>query len=172
MAKYFSLLSILILSNFIAPANMWAQNQSGNANISHGPIYGGTGGNPFSDSPNKDFTVYGIKIRYGFFIDSIQIIYNSPTGLQFQNQHGGNGGIEFSFFLNPGEYITGLSVRYGKFIDALRIHTNKRVSPFFGGPGGSNFQTLYAPNNQYVIGFHGRSGVYLDAIGIISLSIK
>jgi hypothetical protein len=112
--------------------------------------------------------IYGIRIRAGLYIDSIQVFYQTSAGPRPDEQHGGNGGIEYFLNLNQNEYITKIGIRYGRFIDQLQIHTNFRTSTY-GGPGGSTLIEIVPPKSGYkIIGFHGRSGVLLDALGIIS----
>jgi hypothetical protein len=52
-------------------------------------------------------------------------------------------------------------------VDSLRIHTNMRVTETFGGPGGGVDFFYQAPIGFSIIGFVGRSGLYLDAIGVV-----
>ena len=52
-------------------------------------------------------------------------------------------------------------------MDSLVFHTNQRISPTYGGGGGGDF-TLLAPEGSEVIGFFGRAGWFVDAIGIVT----
>ncbi len=64
------------------------------------------------------------------------------------------------------EYIIGFSGRYGDYIDSLKIQTNKRTSPQFGGSGGRQDFRVRVPSGNRAVGLIGRSGRYLDALGI------
>ena len=170
MFKFFLLIAFISIS-FIAPTTSYGQNTVLSGPIFRGStVYGGPGGNYFSDQPRGDCSLYAIKIRAGLYIDSIQAIYMTQSGEQPQVQHGGHGGIEHTFHLNPGEYIQRIDIRYGRFVDAIKFYTNFRQSSFYGGPGGSTLISIPRPENCpncRAIGFHGRSGTLLDAIGII-----
>ena len=162
MLKKFSLLLFIVISILSTPPSLKGQNQ-----MSYGPLYGGMGGNAFSDQPDIDYRIRSIRILSGLYINSIQVIYDTPRGIVTKPPHGGNGGREFVFLLNPGEYIRGISIRSGRFVDAIKFHTNFKQSIFYGGSGGSSYQDLFVPEKYQIIGFHGRSGSLLDAIGII-----
>jgi len=131
------------------------------------------GGGSFSDD-NIDIvrnaislSIHQIEIRSAGLIDSIQIIYNVNGTIKKGEKHGGNGGSLHRFELIEGEYIVGISGRYGGKIDSLIIHTNKRSSPRYGGKSGYSEYAYFAPPCAEIIGFVGRSGWYLDAIGVI-----
>ena len=81
-------------------------------------------------------------------------------------QHGGTGGRPTSFTLDPDEFIIGVSGRYGDRIDSLQFITNKRMSEMFGGSGGTWDYRLDVPSGSQAVGFVGRSGALVDAIGL------
>lgn len=129
---------------------------------------GGRGGTEFSD---KDIPVGAriseVRIRSGSYLDSIQTVYTLPDGRQYEGiRHGGNGGNLKVFKLDPDEYIVAISGRHGNYIDSLVIHTNKRKSPAYGGRGGEQDFLVSVPSGNRGIGFSGKAGKYLDAIGI------
>jgi hypothetical protein len=144
----------------------------------YGP-FGGHGGNEFDDATiaNMDQLEIGeitIRADSGRFINSIEILYRNPhTGeLVPSDHHGGPGGTENPpIVLNPGEYIVEISGRETQFVDSLTLQTNQgRTFGRFGGLGGTN--DYDAPSRQEmnagneVFAFFGRSGEFLDAIGI------
>ena len=142
----------------------------------YGP-FGGEGGYEFDDATiaNMDQLEIGeITIRSGRFIESIEILYRNPhTGELVQSDHhGGPGGTEDPhIILSPGEYIVEIRGRTGQFVDSLTLQTNQgRTFGRFGGLGGSadydapSQQEMNAGNE--VFAFFGRSGEYLDAVGI------
>jgi hypothetical protein len=135
---------------------------------------GGSGGSEFSDSdvPFRS-RISEIRIRCGAFIDSIQAIYTLQEGTLYEGPvHGGNGGRSFVFRLDQDEYVTGISGRYGSNIDSIVIITNKRTSQKFGGNGGDRNFTINVPANYQAVGFIGRSGEYLDAVGLAYSSLQ
>ena len=131
-------------------------------------IAGGSGGNSFSDTlPAAGTRVTEVRIRSGQYIDAIQVVYASASGSSVAaGQHGGSGGRVNIFRLDADEYITGISGRCGDIIDSLRIHTNKKSSPLYGGSGGSRDFQIVVPNGSQAVGFVGRAGQYLNAIGL------
>jgi hypothetical protein len=58
--------------------------------------------------------------------------------------------------------------RYAAYVDSLQIITNRRTSPKYGGNGGAQDFVLKAPPGERIVGFCGRSGGYIDAIGIVT----
>jgi hypothetical protein len=131
-------------------------------------VYGGSGGNAFADLDPPDASrIIEVRIRSGEMVDSVQMVYGLIDGRNVVGPlHGGSGGGLNSFRLDADEYIIGLSGRYGRNLDSLRIITNKRTSQTYGGRGGTNDLRIDVPSGYLVIGFAGRSGVYMDAIGL------
>jgi hypothetical protein len=132
------------------------------------PLYGGSGGNPFSaeDIPSGA-RIAEIRISAGDRIDSVQMIYDLPDGSTVEGQRrGGSGGRQRIFRLDSDEYITGISGRYGTVVYSLQIQTNKKTSPLYGGSGGSDTFRIEVPSGSQVVGFVGRAGQYIDAIGL------
>jgi hypothetical protein len=131
-------------------------------------IAGGSGGDSFSDTQiPPGARISEIRSSSGRYVDGIQAVYTLTDGSVFEGPwHGGRGGTINAFKLDSNEYIVGLSGRYGEYIDSLIIRTNRRTSPQFGGTGGQReFRIDVASGNQ-AIGFIGRCGKYLDAIGL------
>ena len=131
----------------------------------HGDLIGGSGGNAFSDNiPQDGAKVAGIRIRSGWGLDAIQILYAKG-----EHRHGGNGGGENAFTLKEDEYLTKISGKAGSYIGSIQFHTNEDTSNSYGTAqgqwAGADF-TLEASANQQIVGFKGRSGSYIDAIGI------
>lgn len=130
--------------------------------------YGGPGGAQFDSQIPHRSRIIEIRIRAGAYIDALQIIYQTRDGgIHHFPRNGGPGGQLYRFILHRGEFIMGISGRYGRFVDSIRIHTNRRVSPRYGGIGGTHNYRAIAPSNTEIIGFFGRSGLYVDAIGIV-----
>lgn len=132
-------------------------------------IAGGTGGNSFQDTsipPNA--RISEVRVASGSFVDSVQLEYVLSNGRTATTPlRGGTGGQVNHFRLDADEYVTGISGRYGRNIDSLRIHTNKRTSPVYGGSGGSRDYRIDVPSGNQAVGFVGRAGNYLDAIGLV-----
>lgn len=130
---------------------------------------GGTGGNLFQDDLiPPDARILEVRIASGAFIDSVQLVYALADGRTATSRlHGGTGGQVNPFRLDADEFVIGISGRYGNNLDSLRIHTNKRTSPTYGGSGGRQDFRIDVPQGNQAVGFIGRSGRYVDAIGLI-----
>jgi hypothetical protein len=131
-------------------------------------IAGGGGGSPFADKDvAQGARISEIRVRAGDRIDGIQAVYTLSNGTVAEGSwHGGQGGRLTAFRLDSDEYIVGLSGRSGEQIDSLSIITNKRTSAVFGGRGGSRTFRIDVPGGYRAIGFAGRAGNSLDAIGL------
>lgn len=137
-------------------------------------VAGGGGGSSFADTgfPSGG-RVAEVSVWSGDVVDSVQIAYELPDGRTVASaRHGGPGGQPNTFRLDSDEYITGISGRYGNYIDSLTIYTNKRTSPAYGGRGGERDFRVNAPSRSQAVGFIGRSGEYLDAIGLMCIPIN
>ena len=138
---------------------------------------GGTGGKHFQDIPNNLVRISKIKVRSGWWIDAIQTVWEKSDGsTKTSPRRGGKGGGSNEFVLQAGEYITKVSGTYGTYVGSLTFHTNnKRTSPTYGlakGNGSGKTFELKAPKGSAIVGFYGRSGDYLDSLGIITRSIQ
>jgi hypothetical protein len=137
-------------------------------------IYGGRGGSSFSamEVP-EDARILEVNVFAGDSVDALQVTYILPDGRTLSSpRYGGSGGQRRVFRLDSDEYITGVSGRYGDYIDSLRIQTNKRTSPVFGGRGGNRDYSLELASGNYAVGFIGRAGDNLDAIGLTYLPLE
>lgn len=129
---------------------------------------GGGGGHPFSDDALPPSSrVVEVRIRHGKYIDAVQIIHETSVGaVHPMPMHGGDGGKLDVFQLDADEYITGISGGYGKKVDSLRLHTNRQESILYGGSGPNSYRYDVEASTE-VVGFFGRCGDLIDAIGII-----
>lgn len=113
-----------------------------------------------------------VKLTTGWFVDSIQVGYVDAAGImQTLPGIGGHGDEVHSFTLEDDEYLVGVSGRSAQYLDSIRFHTNKRVSPTYGGEGGEVEFSFLAPEGSEVVGFFGRADWYIDAIGIVARSL-
>lgn len=123
---------------------------------------GGTGGSDFRDAVPPGARVTKINLRCGGRVDGVQLVLNTgPLGY-----HGGTGGILNEIALDPGEYIARLHGRAGERVDQVEVITNKR-SITCGGTGGGRF-AFDPPPDYEIVGFYGRSGTQIDALGVIA----
>jgi hypothetical protein len=132
-------------------------------------IAGGNGGSPFIDQNiPSGARVLEILISAGGQVDSLQMTYEVENRRVVQGiRHGSPGWNPDSFRLDSDEYVTGISGSYGQQIESMRIHTNKRASPIYGRPGWNREFRIDVPSGYQAVGFAGRSGSYINAIGLI-----
>ncbi|KAL0012775.1 hypothetical protein SO802_007883 [Lithocarpus litseifolius] len=132
--------------------------------------WGGKGGNPWSFEENNG-GIIGMKIVHGDVIDSITFKCGDEYGiLQHSKKVGGNGGSKTNeISLNwPEEYLTSFSwttVKYGAniVIRSLSFKTNKTEYGPYGTKTGQPFS--HRMEGGVIVGFHGRAGDNVDAIG-------
>lgn len=133
------------------------------------PVFGSTTqGTAFTDPIAPDQVLTGLVVRGGWWLDSIQGLA-TPSNLPVR---GGNGGQLYSATLAPGEYLVRM---YGKAgnnaIAQLRFVSN--TGRVFGPYGSAVGQATYTsfdytvPAGNRILGFSGRSGTYLHAIGVL-----
>ncbi|KAI3460354.1 hypothetical protein Pfo_017017 [Paulownia fortunei] len=134
--------------------------------------WGGEGGKPWDDGV---FT--GIKqiiLTKTDAICCIEIEYDRNGQSVWSVKHGGSGGqsanrVKLEY---PNEVLTCISGYYGpikkdqgtKVIQSLTFHTSRRKNGPFGEELGTYFES--GTTEGKVVGFHGRSSMYLDAIGV------
>lgn len=136
---------------------------------------GGPGGNSFNDhlfvvqlgDISRD--VGEITIRAGKYIDAVNIGFRAGGSMHSSvDQHGGTGGQRYVFKLGQGEKIISMNGTYGKYVHQLQFHTDRnRSSRVYGGDKGPASFHYRAPSNCSIVGFTGRSGAQIDAIGVV-----
>lgn len=139
------------------------------------PVYimgpsGGVGGGAFSDArlPANFARVSEVRIRHGAWIDGVQVLHQLTSGkVKSQPLHGGGGGRLARFALRKNEYITAVRGRYGKYVDSIVLRTSSGRVFSTGGKGGNVDYAYAAPPGYQIVGFHGRSGSFLDSIGVV-----
>jgi hypothetical protein len=134
-------------------------------------LFGGGGGSFFCDpvlsGTSAPFVgIRKIVVRHGDKIDSLKTTYLQEDGSTVTcGPYGGSGGDPTTINLESGETIFATLVRSGDEVDSLTFlsvqkdGTRNTYGPY-GGGGGS--QTII---NAGLLGFMGRSGAKLDAIG-------
>ena len=132
---------------------------------------GGSSGQRWVYKPET--AIKQITITHGDVIDSL--IFKCQDGHQ-SPKFGGEGGdaTDLVEINTPVEYLTAISGTVGIFsglevIKSLQFHTNMSSYGPFGRGGGSPFSMPSDGSDCdcdcSLVGFHGRSGLYLDAIG-------
>ncbi|KAA8537086.1 hypothetical protein F0562_029564 [Nyssa sinensis] len=136
--------------------------------ISIGP-FGGSGGNQWNDGVYT--TIRQLIIHHGAVVESIQIEYDKNGRFHWSDKHGeSEGGQRNLVKLDyPDEFLISLSGYCTEDSDSavvrsLTIQSNKNIYGPYGIEEGKYFSTL---TSGKIIGFHGRSGLYMDSIGAI-----
>uniref|UniRef100_A0ACD5T7W0 Uncharacterized protein n=1 Tax=Avena sativa TaxID=4498 RepID=A0ACD5T7W0_AVESA len=136
--------------------------------------WGGTGGNPWDDGGHTG--IRSITLSYDSrCIDSISVEYDR-SGLAVQGErHGGAAGkhtthIKLVFM---DEHLTAVSGRYGPVapgrspvIRSLAFRTERTAYGPFGAATGEGTPFEFAVEGGVIVGFCGRSGWQLDAVGM------
>ena len=133
--------------------------------------FGGTGGNPFTDPIETNIPpivrVSGLKIRHGNQVDSIQATYELLGGMRMTaDNHGGTGGSPTTVEFAEGEVIMEMKGKTNNvLVDQVTFVTRKQDgSSGTYGPYGKTGKTPFEVNGK-IVGFFGRSGNLLDALG-------
>ncbi|GAU27699.1 hypothetical protein TSUD_126450 [Trifolium subterraneum] len=138
--------------------------------VSVGP-WGGSGGYSWDDGVYS--SIRQLVIVHGEGIDSIQIEYDKDGDSVWSLKHGGSGGhkIEKIKLDYPDEFLTSIDGYYGSlnqwgpiFIRSICFESNKKIYGPFGVEQGTYF-TLPVTGAK-IVGFHGRYGWHIDAIGV------
>ncbi|HEY3299473.1 MAG TPA: LamG-like jellyroll fold domain-containing protein, partial [Methylophilaceae bacterium] len=142
--------------------------------VGQSPLYGGSisASTSFTDTSTNYQPLTGLNIRAGAIIDAIQAV--SPKNYAM---HGGLGGSLNSVTLNNGEYITGISGENcdfqfgGREVSKISFATNqsRTLGPYGTSSFCSNITSFNytVPAGNQVLGFVGKSSVYLDSIGVV-----
>ncbi|XP_072986963.1 protein GOS9-like [Typha latifolia] len=130
--------------------------------------WGGDGGEPFDMGAAT--RLLAVRVRHGAAIDAIQILYERDGYVEWTPQFGGDGGELDEITLQEGEFLTSISGYYGDFasinvVRSLTFGTN--LSSTYGPYGVEEGTPFSAPLEEgQIVGFFGRSGALLDAIGV------
>ena len=128
---------------------------------------GGVGGHPYDDSPPyENARVSELRVWSGSCVDAMQLVLDIDGENCEYIKHGGNGGNLGIIRLTYDEHITEVYGRYGSYVDSLSLRTNKGQIRRFGGQGGHSEFIFTAPQGYCIIGFWGRAGHILDALGV------
>lgn len=139
--------------------------------------WGGKGGSHWDDGVYSG--VRQLVIVHGAGVDSIQIEYDKKGTSIWSEKHGGSGGhktdkVKLDY---PNEFLTKIHGYYGSLnqwgpnlVRSLSFESNKKTYGPFGVEQGTCFSVPLT--GAKIVGFHGRCGWYLDAIGVYLKSLK
>lgn len=140
--------------------------------------WGGNGGSLFDDGAYDG--VRQIILTRNVGIVSIQICYEQKGQYVWGSKNGGTGAFKSDtiFFDYPSELLTqitgyhGLAVLLGpEVIKSLTFYTTKGIYGPFGEAQGRFFSSKLR-EGSVIVGFHGRKGLFIDAIGVHAASDK
>ncbi len=142
------------------------------ATLLSSPLFGDTtGGSTFVDPVNTQTELTAVTVRHGYWIDAVQAHVGSVT----LPAHGGSSGITNTFTLAAGEYLVAIHGRTGAnavvpAISQISFVTNKGhvYGPYGQGLGQGQTTPFYwrVPVGGRIVGFTGRAGAFLNAIGV------
>lgn len=137
--------------------------------VTHGP-WGGNGGTAFDDGMYTG--VRQINISRNIGIVYMKVLYEQNGQAVWGSKNGGTGGFKTDkiVFDYPFEILTHITGFYGTsmlgptIIRSLTFHTTKGKHGPFGEEQGVPFTTKL--KEGMIVGFHGRKGLFLDAMGV------
>jgi hypothetical protein len=132
---------------------------------------GGTGGESFYTVAPEGTRLVRVEVRAGRRIDAIQIVYRTPQGEEVAGGwYGGRGGVRQTLTLGTGNAVLAIGGKYGARVDSIFVELDREGDGFpwtVGGEGGSVEYRYAAPPGYEIVGFHGRAGAEVDAIGAV-----
>ncbi|KAG2303333.1 hypothetical protein Bca52824_031984 [Brassica carinata] len=152
------------------------QPKAGGGVKTYGP-WGGAGGIIFDDGIYTGIRQINLSRSVG--IVSMKVCYDSRGQAVWGSKHGGRGGFKHEkiVFDYPAEILTHVTGTYGPLIymgpnviKSLTFHTNKGKHGPFGEEQGPSF--THKTDDAKVVGFLGREGLFLDAIGFHAMDCK
>lgn len=164
-------------SNFVTvPANRLIASATGtpapppSTSVSASPLFGNnSGGVAFTDTVASGQVLTGVVVRAGWWIDGIQGLA-SPANLPLR---GGAGGGLYTATWPANEWLVRI---YGQYSPtgtigqiAFVTNTGRVLGPYGAALGQNNLVRFdfSVPAGQRVVGFTGRSGQWLHAIGVL-----
>lgn len=134
----------------------------------HTPVHGGDGGH---ETPTVYFNyrqVYSARVYHD--ADTVQgfklFMADTSTGTSISMLFAEEGDAYSDFRFNEGEYLQKMNLRCGLWLDAIQFVTSEgRKSKYFGNAYGGRYEEIAAPPGYQIIGFRGRNGAWIDALG-------
>ncbi|CAO2144161.1 unnamed protein product [Urochloa humidicola] len=133
--------------------------------------WGGDGGSTH-DITVAPKNLKSVKVCSAVVVDALSFCYLDRNGREHSTPlWGGVGGSIRTINLGPSEFVKEVSGTYGPFpplpniITSLTLVTNLSSYGPFGQPAGTTFHTR-VDRTGTIVGFFGRSGTYLNAIGV------
>jgi large repetitive protein len=158
-------LSVTDGTNTVSTSIIW--NIASNQTPIESTIFGSAGGTDFVDNVQPGQTLIGVNVRHGSWLDGIQGVLNAGT----LTLHGGTGGALTTVTWSANEYLVRIYGLYGSNVGQISLVTNtgRILGPYGTAGGGNNTGNfdITVPEGHEIVGFNGRSGAYLNAIGVL-----
>ncbi|XP_070670346.1 jacalin-related lectin 3-like [Malus domestica] len=144
--------------------------------VAYGP-FGGTGGAAFDDGIYSG--IRQIKLSRNIGVVYIKVQYDRNGEAVWEGRHGGTGGFKSDkiVFDYPNEILTHITGTFAptmvmgtSVIKSLTFHTTKKQHGPYGEEQGACFTTKLKEGK--IVGIHGRSGLFLDALGVHAIEGK
>ena len=136
-------------------------------NINYSGQVGGNGGAEFERLMPPGATISNINVYHGQYVDGFEIVYRDRKGNKGSFRQGSIRPNPYRYDLDKGVTITGISGRAGQFVDSIRFHfSDGSKTQLCGGNGGGDY-FITVPAKASAVGFYGKSGEYVDSIGIV-----
>ncbi|CAD6343911.1 unnamed protein product [Miscanthus lutarioriparius] len=151
---------------------VFGSSQQPKGSITKMGLWGGAGGWDHDiTAPPKRLLSLTITTRSGSAVESIQFTYTDKAGEKHTaGPWGGSGGTSQTIDLDDAEYVKEVSGTYSLYgpytvLTSFNLVTNNRTWGPWGTKNGTRF-CITAPANSSIVGFYGRSGSLIDAIGV------
>lgn len=128
---------------------------------------GGVGGVAFDDGPFpegarlRELRVWGTEC-----IEGLQIVLDLDGELVERPRRGTASAGLGVLRLAEDEHVTEVYGRYSGYVDQLSVRTAGGQIRRFGGRGGACDFAYFAPAGFHIVGFWGRAGRLIDALGV------
>jgi cytochrome c peroxidase len=146
---------------------LYVQGTQGPSGPQASPVFGATTGTAFTDPVAAGQTLTGVVVHAGYWIDGLQG-QAVPADLP---HHGGFGGGRNVVTWPSGEHLVRIYGIGGTYIGRISFVTNTgRVLGPYGlglGSGSGPAFDYTVPAGNRIVGFTGRAGTYVHAIGVL-----
>ncbi|TYZ60559.1 hypothetical protein PybrP1_006516 [[Pythium] brassicae (nom. inval.)] len=123
----------------------------------------------FTTPPSPTPFLHAIAVTCDSFVESVRVLSRDDHAAAVREQDARTfEPHEHVFELMAGERLVRVEARSGHWVDCVRFSTNIRVSPWFGGAGGTDTTVLEAPAGYHVCGLFGTRGDnYVGSLGAL-----
>jgi hypothetical protein len=134
--------------------------------------HGGGGGAPFDDIPDPVTFVMtqthltSIRLTVGAYVNVLSATYQRTHGTAWTSYHGGGGAEIGSLPVSASAPVRTVSGRSGRYVNQLTFMAGSTLDGNGSDGGGSAF-SHNIPAGNFLLGFRGRSGEWLNQVIIV-----